>query len=36
MSRLQRRFRYYRDIFVTEACVALVLETPQAAFAPGA
>jgi hypothetical protein len=32
---LQRQFRYYRDIFVTVACVALILETPQGAFAQG-
>jgi len=35
MSRLQRRFRYDRDIFVTAACVALILATPQGAFAWG-
>ena len=35
MSRLQRRFRYDRDIFVTVACVALILATPQGAWAWG-
>ena len=35
MSRLRRRFLYDRDIFVTVAYLAVVLATPQGAFAWG-
>ena len=33
MSRLQRLFRYDRDIFVTVAFFAVILAIPQGAFA---
>jgi hypothetical protein len=35
MSRLQRRFRYDRDIFVTMAFLAVILAIPQALLAWG-
>jgi hypothetical protein len=35
MSRLRRRFRYDRDIFVIVACLAVLLAIPQAAVARG-